>query len=305
MSITANSGPYVAFLDSNNPETAPSCFIEGSAFLDPRSFYTYTPGQNMGEITAAFGTFGMLTCAASPSANATANIAALANVVSGTAMTLVTSTAAGITVGVSITNALTGVAVTVLAIDLGSTTTVPLKPFGASGTINLWNPEKMLARVINITGSAGAAGGNFLVSGYDVYGYPMTQTITAAAGAGPTAGTKAFKYIASVTPQFTDAHNYSIGTTNVFGFPFASQLQWVDTQIQWAGTWLTTTTGYTAGVNTLATATTGDVRGTYLTSTSPDGTLTLIIQQVPRLGNLALTNGVAGTSTGLFGVTQA
>ena len=61
----------------------------------------------------------------------------------------------------------------------------------------------------SITTSVATVGANitFTVSGYDIYGYPMTNAITVTSGStsGTTVnGTKAFKYITSVTPSVTD-----------------------------------------------------------------------------------------------------
>jgi hypothetical protein len=302
MSITANQGPYVAFLDPTNPESAPSCFLEGTALLDPRPFYTYDPGQNFGAMTAAIGQGSFQTLAAVPSVKSAVNIAVAANAVLNTPMTLVSTSGAGVTVGVSITNALTGLVVTgLLALD-GSAT---LQPFGSAATIQLWNPVNLLSRAVTITGVAAGIGGNFLISGYDIYGFPMSQLVAVPAGVATTATLKAFKYIASVTPQFADAHTYSVGTADVFGFPLASQALWVDTMINWNGANIAANTGYLAAVTTTATTATGDVRGTYAVQSASDGTKALILMQTPQLVNLSLANGPnGGPASGLFGVTQ-
>lgn len=305
MSITAYSGPLVVFgqgpFPDYNPEAGPSLFFGGSGILDPRSFYTYKPGQDFGSATAGFlGTSNILTVNYAPATKAAAAIAALATVASGVAMTLVSSSGSGVTVGVSTTNAATGLTVTGLRALGGGA--AQLVSFGSSGTVQLWNPATLLSRAVSVTGSTSGTGGDFLVSGYDVYGYPMTETITCGAGANTVNGKKAFKYIASVVPQFTDAHNYSVGTTDIFGLPIYSAT-WtkgatIDVSIAWDGTVITASTGYTAGVTTTATSTTGDVRGTYAVQSASDGSKNLVITQSPTLANIA-------SATGLFGVTQA
>jgi hypothetical protein len=145
-------------------------------------------------------------------------------------------------------------------------------PYRAGGIGAFLYPAETIARGVSITGSSGAAGGAFSVSGWDMFWQPMHETITAAAGAGPTYGKKAFKAIASVTPQFTDAHNYSIGTSDVFGLAFY-QTDWEATTVCWAAADMTSSTGFTAGLSTLTapTATTADVRGTIQTSAQGGG----------------------------------
>jgi hypothetical protein len=175
-------------------------------------------------------------------------------------------------------------------------------PFGQLGSVEMWNPGAMTARAVSILGVTSGSGGAFLVSGYDIYGYPMTETITAGAGAGTTNGKKAFKYIASVVPQFTNAFNYSVGTTDIYGLPFRTDT-FADLMINYSASLnpalITATTGYTAAVTTTATATTGDVRGTYaLQTAAATATNRLFVRQMPLVYNIS-------TATGLFGVTQA
>lgn len=377
MSITANSGPYIAFgqntlglVTDYNPDLGPSLFWGGAGRIDPRPNFNYVPGQNFGAFTAGFGTSDTMTINYAPYALSATAIAAAANVVSGTAMTLVSSgsTSTGVAVGASCTNYNTGATVTgLLMVDgycsftgvvaanvltvssLTGTVTVGMtlsgtgvatgtvianqltgpaggagtytvtgnatvssttitgqtngtaalgQPFGQSQTIYLWNPQAMVSRAVSVTGSASSTGGNILISGYDLYGVPMSEVIAAPAGATTVNGKKAFKYIASVVPQFTDAHNYSVGTTDIYGFPLRSDF-FGDVAINYNATGITANTGYTAAVTTSpATTTTGDVRGTYALQAAADGSKRLLVRQF-------LTPANIGSTSGLFGVTQA
>lgn len=162
---------------------------------------------------------------------------------------------------------------------------------GGAGPTFLMSPGSMTARVLSITATnGGATGGNFAVVGYDAYGVPMHETIVHA-GAGTTAyGLKAWKYITSITPDFTDTQTYSAGTGDVFGLPLRSDF-FVDTEVAWVTAWLTAATGYLAGVLTVPTAATGDVRGTIQLgvggggtgyTTSPDAARRLkVFQSIP------------------------
>jgi len=377
MSITANSGPYISFgqntiglVTDYNPDLGPSLFWGGVGRIDPRPNFNYVPGQNFGAFTAGFATSDAMTINYAPYTLGNAAIAAAANVVSGTAMTLVStnSTSTGVSVGASCTNYNTGVAVTGLlmvdafasftgviassvltvssltgTISIGMTvtgtgvntgttivnqltgpaggagtytvqgddtassttmtaqatgTTALAQPFGQSNSISLWNPQAMVSRAVSVTGSASATGGNILISGYDIYGVPMSEVIAAPASATTVNGKKAFKYIASVVPQFTDAHNYSIGTTDIYGFPLRSD-NFGDVVINYNATGITANTGYTAAVTTSpATTSTGDVRGTYALQSAADASKRLVVRQFITPANI-------GSITGLFGVTQA
>jgi len=375
MSITANSGPYISFGQSPygldyNPDLGPSLFWGGVGRLDPRTNFTYLPGQASGSLTAGFATSDTMTINYAPFAKGTAAIAAAANVVSGTPMTLVSSnsTTTGVSVNASCINQNTGLAVTgLLLIDglasftgvvaanvltvssltgsvtvgmtlsgtgvasgtlvaaqltgpaggagtysvtgnatVGSTTITGqmtglpalLQPFGQSTSIYVWNPQALVSRTVSVTGSASATGGNITIAGYDIYGMPMSEVIAAPASATVVAGKKAFKYIASVTPAFTDAHNYSIDTLDVFGLPLRSDF-FGDLAVNYNATGITASTGYLAAVTTSpATTTTGDVRGTYAVQSAADGSKRLMIRQFVLAANM-------GSNAGLFGVTQA
>ena len=378
MSIVAFSGPVISFgqntvnnITDYNQDLGPSLFWGGVGRIDPRVNFNYIPGSNSGAPTFGFGTSDTMTINYAPYTLSTSAIAAAANVVSGTAMTLVSSNSTstgvsvsnscinyntgatvtglllidgfasftgviasniltvssltgtvtvgmtlsgtGVNTGTTIVNQLTGPAggvgtYTVAGDETTSSTTITGRmtggyvalghPFGQSNTVYLWNPQAMVARAVSITGSASATGGDFLVSGYDIYGVPMTETITGPASATTVNGKKAFKYIASVVPQFTDAHNYSVGTTDIYGFPLRSDF-FGDVAINYNAAAITASTGYTAAVTTSpATATTGDVRGTYALQSAADGSKRLMIRQFVLAANM-------GSTAGLFGVTQA
>jgi hypothetical protein len=106
------------------------------------------------------------------------------------------------------------------------------------------------------------SGITFTVSGWDIYGFPMTETITGA-NAGTANGAKAWKYISGITHTGSVAGTLTIGTQDVIGLPFQA-LRFGRSAINYNNAWITANTGFTAAVTTSpATATTGDVRGTY------------------------------------------
>ena len=193
-------------------------------------------------------------------------------------------------------------------------------PFIGAGPGLFFDARQGLSRALSITGAASSTGGTFTVAGWDVFGAPMTETITVGA-ATIGYGVKCFKYVNSITPNFTDAHNYSVGTADVFGFGLRSNL-WEEVDVKWNGTMMTTSTGWTAAVTTSpATATTGDVRGTIqistggagtgITASASNGTVSSLAMSGRRLemaqrigaGSVILAN--PSNYVSLFGVTQA
>jgi hypothetical protein len=155
--------------------------------------------------------------------------------------------------------------------ELGFPTPTAAAPFLAGGPSLFLDPRQAITRGVQITGATSGSGGNFLVTGLDIYGQTMTDTVTVGAGAVTGYSLKAFKAINSVVPQFTDAHNYSVGTSDVFGFAYRS-LTWEDTRVFWAGAAMSSATGWVAADTTNpATAATGDVRGTIQTSATGGG----------------------------------
>lgn len=310
MTITAEAGPAIQYGQNPalqagvppadyNADYAPSLFSMGLGIIDPRYGYDIGGANGVQATALAFG-FGpgvnYVTLDQVPSLAAVANISVGAHPASGTAVTLVSATGAGITV---MTAALsikpTGLTVPAcLAIDA-----LPaFVAFGQSDAIQLFDPTTMLARAVSVTGVSGGSGGVFTVRGYDVYGVPMAEEITAAAGAATTNGKKAFKFVASVTPGFSDTHNYSVGTADVYGLPLrADSYGYVNATFNNSPV---TSPTFLAGVETTGTATSGDVRGTIVATS--DGTKRLQVMQGISVANLAtLTPGVF---TGLFGAAQ-
>ncbi len=197
-------------------------------------------------------------------------------------------------------------------------------PFLAQGPGLFLDPRQSLSRGIAIVcNNASGTGGTITVSGYDVYGQAMTEAIaTVPATATTTYGKKAFKYIASVVPGFTDAtYTYSVGTSDEFGF--AQRMDdATDTTVWWNSLLNTAKTGFTIGVTTSpATSSTGDVRGTVLTSaigngsgigaTASNGTISALALSGVQLridhgvSNFQQTNASFANPQFLFGVPQA
>lgn len=272
-------------------DAAPSLDFGGNGIQDPRLPWNSVNSANGAAAIGWYGQGRIKTVAQVPAAIATANIAALANVVNGTAMTLVSSTGSGAVIlaaALTVLPSLTVMPIGTLVIDAAPTYT-DFATLSNGCHTKFYNASTALGRGISITGVSGGAGGAFLVKGADVYGYPMSQTITVAAGANTVNSLKTFKFFYSVTPQFTDAHNYSVGTADLFGFPLF-MLEFPDADVIWGtpqalqtlsgGTW-------TAGVTTTASLTTGDVRGTWAPATNAsDGTKKLAFFQTMTVGRM-------------------
>lgn len=301
MSITAHVGPVIAYRGNplgsvggggNNPDAAPNTLLHGTALLDQRQPFTYAPGGSSTAICYGWLATECQVINQVPSTIADNNIAASQSPATA-ALTLVSSSGAGITVGTSITRADTGAAVTgLLAIDTAMAGT----SFSQNASVNMWDPTKAISRNVRITSGGNDTGISFLVVGYDLYGYPMSEAITGASG-GVASGVKAFKYISSITPSGSVATTAKAGTGDVIGLPIRCDVAGM-TRIFWNNAWVTASTGFTAAVTTdPATTTTGDVRGTYALQAASNNTLRLVMFISPSVANI-------GTVTGQYGVAQ-
>lgn len=115
--------------------------------------------------------------------------------------------------------------------------------------------------------ASGAATSTVIVIGRDYLGQPMRETFTLN-GTTPVVGVKAFKYIDKVNiPVGTAATTINVGWGTKFGLPYKTRAvyrEYVDEVLAAAGT-------LTQPVLTdPQTATTGDPRGLYVPTTTPD-----------------------------------
>lgn len=206
--------------------------------------------------------------------------------------------------------------------EISPTAPTAAVPYRACGPGLFLDPEQALMRGVQISSAAaGAAGGTFLVTGYDTYGMLMSELVTVAAGASTGWSKKVFKYIVSVVPTQTDAQTYLVGTSDVVGFAFRADL-WDNTQVTWNAGRVVDSTGFVAAVGTAATTITGDVRGTVQLSANggaaaitltaaTNGAIVALAMSGRRLTLsqfMPLTNVVRGIVTDtrtMFGVTQA
>lgn len=141
---------------------------------------------------------------------------------------------------------------------------------GAGALAGLLVTTLDVPRALTILSAGNDSGITFTVAGKDAYGNAMVEVITGA-NAGTAAGKKAFASITSITASGAAAGNVSVGWGNVLGLPvylpnaahILKELQ--DGAAATAGTTV-------AGDQSFPSATTGDVRGTYVPNSAPDGT---------------------------------
>ncbi len=141
----------------------------------------------------------------------------------------------------------------------GSTTT-----FDAAYTVTKMGPFGRNVIVI----ASGAATSTVTVKGRDYLGQPMSETLTLN-GNNSVVGLKAFKYIDKVTYGATSATTIDLGWGTRFGLPYktrAVERELKDSVLASAGTLAAPV------ITDPATATTGDPRGTYIPTGTPDST---------------------------------
>jgi hypothetical protein len=313
MTIVANEGPTILGFPSaplagmpanTNPNAGPSMAHHGMALLDPRTAYTYIPGKD-GTGTAYGLLSGFYQCMdQAPATKASNNIAAAQTATAGTALTLVSSSGAGVTVSTTIKRADTGATVTgLLALDSAMTSV----GFGQSPAIQVWDPTKSSARNIIISSNGNDSSGTYTIAGYDIYGFPMTEALTGS-NATTAVGQKAWKYITSVTPSGTvNSTGVTVGTGDVFGLPLAAA-RMSQTLIYWGNppALMDSSTTASADIVTLPATLSAAVSTSVFDVTMPfDGT----VQSVAfRVSNPGITTGsigfqlrVNGTTAGVTG----
>lgn len=157
-------------------------------------------------------------------------------------------------------------------------------------------------RCVTIT-AAGANTATYRVSGYDLYGQPMTQLL-AAPSTSTVATTKAFKTVTSIANANATAgtNNLTAGFNDKLGIPvrvtnvaYIGSVRYNSVLAQDTGTFVA------ADTTDPATASTTDVRGTYALSGVANGSKRLVMSiLIPAIGC-----GPNATRAGAFGVTQA
>lgn len=155
-------------------------------------------------------------------------------------------------------------------------------------------------RAVSITLAGGGTSRVYTVSGYDIYGQAMNENITSSAGS-TVNGKKAFFQISSVTGAGGGSGTaLTVGTTDILGCPirvtdfgYIVHIGYNNTLADAAGTFVNAD-------QATATATTGDVRGTYLPASATDGIKRLVM----TLAVPAIACGPTSTRQGALGVTQ-
>jgi hypothetical protein len=307
MSIASQPGPLIVFGQNPpvagtnyqpdyNPDSGPSAFGTGVMMLDTR--YGFRASLQAGGLCALgfYQTVYQLLVDQIPSAYAIGNVAGGALVTSGTPMTLVSVSGAGVMVSSAVQ--VMPVSGTVMPVGTHWLDSAPATiSFGPNGSVQVYDPRTMLMRALSITASGTATGGVFICRGADAYGVPVTEQITAVTGSTIT-GQKGFKAVYSVTPLFTDAHNYSVGTSDVYEFPLQA-LTWAAVEVTYINTFIAASTGFVpASTISPATTTSGSTRGTYALQSAANGTNRLQLAASVPAQSAAASYGPAS----LFGV---
>jgi hypothetical protein len=191
------------------------------------------------------------------------------------------------------------------------------EPYQAAGFSKMFDPRQGVTRTLQMAAASIGSGTTVLLaSGFDIYGVPMSELFTLS-GTTAQLGKKAFKYIApggitvaSPATSGTPA-TVTVGVTDIMGFNIRND-KWEFLDIFYNGGFSINNTGWTSAVTSVATNTTGDVRGTQNMSTAQIGTTAAttingarrvtIVNAPPQQSMISAT---PLNSASLFGVTQA
>ena len=157
-------------------------------------------------------------------------------------------------------------------------------------------------RALNVTtGSGTTTSSNITITGYDVYGQPMSEVIASGTVASTTTpGKKAFYQISSVAGSAATTSTIVVGTTQLLGIPVRVIDGGYICHIGWNNSFAIDGGTFAAAAQVTATTTTGDVRGTFSPSSAPDG----IKRLVAGIMLPAIAVGPNATRLGALGVNQ-
>ena len=151
-----------------------------------------------------------------------------------------------------------------------------------------------------VTSNAGNTTQTVTVTGTDYYGQAQTETMTCN-GTTTVAGKKGFVTITNVAVSAALTGNLSVGNGDVFGLPYKVTDAGYLLRTGWAGAVADNAGTFVAADTATATATTGDVRGTFSPTTAANGSRRLVI----AIGLTAIQAGPNATQAGAIGVTPA
>jgi hypothetical protein len=155
-------------------------------------------------------------------------------------------------------------------------------------------------RAVAVSLVTGGTARAYTITGFDYYGQAMSEVITSVAAA-TTNGKKAFYQITTISGAGASTTAVTVGTTQLLGFPVRVNDGAYICHVGWNNGFAIDSGTFAAAVQTTATTTTGDVRGTFSPSSAPDGIKRLVV----GLMLPAIAIGPNATRTGALGVTQA
>ena len=151
-----------------------------------------------------------------------------------------------------------------------------------------------------VTSNAGNTTQTVTVTGTDYYGQAQTETLTAN-GTTTVSGKKAFVTITQVAVSAAITGTLSVGNGDTFGLPYKVTDAGYLFRTGWAGAVADNAGTFTAADTATPSATTGDVRGTFLPSTAANGSRRLVIGMIMT----SVQAGPNATQTGAIGATPA